>query len=232
MAGNGPPRSDDPRERELAERGRVLVAAAVAETSAPLGLRERIERERERARPVARRRRFGLAASLAAVAAVAVTAIVISLGSRQTPGVLATVQLAGKGPVLPAPKHDPTNAALLQTKIEGLPFPDWYDKFEWRAVGARRDGIESRKATTVYYENDAGARIAYTIIGGDAVPAPDGARPVTMRSTRLHVLSRDDQRIVVWDRAGHTCVMTAPAHVPEQRLLELAAWDAGGDVPF
>lgn len=232
MAGNGPPTSEDPRERQLAERGRVLIAAAVAETSAPLALRERIERDRERARPVARRRRLGLAASFAAVAAVAATAIVISLGSTEAPGVLATVQLAGKGPVLPAPKHDPSNPALLQTKIEGLPFPDWDSKFQWRAVGARRDEIEGREAATVYYDSVMGARIAYTILGGDAVPAPDGAREATLRGTRLYVLNRGDQQIVVWYRAGHTCVMSAPPGVPEQRLLDLAAWDAGGDVPF
>jgi hypothetical protein len=37
---------------------------------------------------------------------------------------------------------------------------------------------------------------------------------------------------VVWDRAGHTCVMSAPMSVTEERLLDLAAWDAGGGVPF
>ena len=49
------------------------------------------------------------------------------------------------------------NDALLQTKIEGLPFPDW-DQFEWRAVGARNDEIEGRRATTVFYDNPKGAR--------------------------------------------------------------------------
>src|SRR3954467_763014 len=115
MSGIGPAPSDDPQvERELAERGRALIVAAVAETSAPLALRERIERDRERARPVARRRRLGLAGSFAARAAAAAAAIVISLGGTPAPGVLATVQLASKGPVLPAPMHDATNAALLQ----------------------------------------------------------------------------------------------------------------------
>src|SRR4051794_34468184 len=117
MAGTGPPPSDDPQvERELSERGRALVAAAVADTSAPLGLRERIESDRERARPLTRRRRLGLAGSFAAVAAAAAAAIVISLGGTSAPGVLATVQLAGKGPALPAPKHDAAHPALLRTQ--------------------------------------------------------------------------------------------------------------------
>jgi hypothetical protein len=44
MAGTGPPQSDDPRvERELAERGHALIAAAVRDTAAPLPRRARIE---------------------------------------------------------------------------------------------------------------------------------------------------------------------------------------------
>jgi hypothetical protein len=233
MAGHGPPASDDPQvERELAERGRALIAAAVAETSAPLALRERIERDRARARPVARRRWLGLAGGLAAVAAAAVAALVISVGGTPSPSVLATVELAGTGPALPAPKHDAANPALLQTKIEGLPFPNWYSRFQWNASGVRWDKIEGRDAATVYYDNPKGARLAYTILGGEAITPPDGARTVRVRGTDFHVMNRGDRRIVVWNRNGHTCVMSAPAAVPRERLLALAAWNAGGSVPF
>jgi hypothetical protein len=230
-----PPSPEDPRrERELAERGRELVAMAVAETSAPLGLREHIERERERARPVARRRWLGLGASFVAVLAAATAALVISIGGTTAPSVLATVQLAGGGPTLPAPKHDARNPALLQTRIEGLPFPDWNAEFAWRAVGARRDEVGGRRATTVYYDGPAGpqTRTAYTILGGPAIEPPDGARTLRLRGSTFHLLARGGKRIVVWDRGGHTCVMSAPAVVPEERLLDLAAWDAGGRVPF
>src|SRR4051794_15015347 len=233
MAGTGPPASGDPRvERDPPDRGRALVAAAVAETSAPLALRERIERDRERARPAGRRRFLGVAGSLAAVAAAAAAALVISLGGSADPSVLATVRLAGSGPVLPAPAHDTANPSLLRAKIEGLPFPDWNAKFQWRASGARTDQIEGRKATTVYYDNPVGARAAYTILGGQAIAPPDGAHKVRLRGKDFYVLTRDGRRIVVWDRAGHTCVMAAPASVPETRLLDLAAWDNGGKVPF
>jgi hypothetical protein len=233
MAGTGPPPSDDPRvERELAERGHALVAAAVAETAAPLALRERIERDRARARPVARRRWLGIAGSLAAVAAAVLAAVVIEVGGTPSPGVLATVQLAGKGPALPAPKHDPSNPALLKAKIDGLPFPDWYDKFQWRASGVRTDEIADRDAKTVYYDNPGGARLAYTVLAGAAIEPPDSARTMRIRGTDFHVMKRGSQRIVVWERNGHTCVMSAPAAVPQARLLDLAAWDAGGSVPF
>jgi hypothetical protein len=231
MAG-GDPDISDPRERELAERGRELVAAAVAETSAPLALRERLERQRERTHTPARRRWLGLAASLGAVAAAAIVALVISIGGETGPSVLATVQLAGGGPVLPAPKHDAANPALLQTRIEGLPFPDWNDQFQWRAVGARRDEIEGRAATTVYYQNPLGAQAAYTILGGGSIGTPKDARTVNVRGRDYHVLNSGSKRIVVWDRNGHTCVMSLPKTVPEERALDLAAWDDGGKVPF
>jgi len=233
MAGTDHPfPENDPRERALAERGRELVATAVAETSAPLALRERLERQREGARPPARRRWLGLAGAFAAVAAAAVTALVINLGGASSPSVLATVQLAAPGPTLPAPNHDTMNKALLDTSIEGLPFPDWNPKFQWRAVGARRDEIEGRHATTVYYDSPIGNRAAYTILGGSKIAAPKGARVVKRNGDPFYVLYRGGQRIVVWDRDGHTCVMSAPARVPEQRLLDMAAWDAGGNVPF
>jgi hypothetical protein len=228
-----PAPGSDPHEDELAQRGRELVAAAVAETQAPLGLRERLEDQRQRARPARRRRLIGVAGSLAAVGAAVLAVLVISLnGAGAAPSVLATVQIAGGGPTLPAPRVAADNPSLLDEQLDGIPFPEWNERFRWRATGARRDEIEGRDAMTVYYDNPRGARAAYTILGGDAIATPKGARTVRANDKELHVLRRGDQRIVVWDRDGHTCVMSAPVAVPEQRLLELAAWDSGGDVPF
>jgi len=228
-----PPPGADPDEDELAERGRELVAAAVAETHAPLALRERVETQRERARPARRRRRLGVAGSLAAVGAAVLAALVISLnGAGGAPSVLATVALAGGGPTLPAPPVDARNRNLLDAELDGVPFPEWNAKFRWQATGARRDDIEGRPATTVYYDNPRGARAAYTIVGGAAIDPPEGARTVRKNGVELHLLRRGGQRIVVWDRAGHTCVMSAPVSVPEDRLIGLAAWDGGGGVPF
>jgi hypothetical protein len=232
MAGKDHARTDDPREAELAERGRALVHAAVTDTVAPLALRERIESDRARDRPLARRRFIGLAGSFAAVAAAAAAVLVISIGGSSNPSVLATVQIAGAGPVLPAPAHDTSNPSLLRTRIEGLPFPDWTQRFQWRPSGARKDQISGRDATTVYYDNPAGARAAYTILGGEAIPAPAGARTLHKRGKTFYLLERNGRRVIVWDRAGHTCVMSAPTSVPQSRLVDLAAWDNGGTVPF
>jgi len=218
---------------ELAERGRHLVAAAVADTYAPLALRERIEAERERARRPARRRSFAFAGSIAAAAAAAIVAIVIALnGGAASPSVLATVQLAGGGPTLPAPHRDARNPKILTARLQGVPFPEWGPQFKWRAAGERRDEIAGRPTTTVYYDNPAGARAAYTILGGKAIAPPEGARSVRFGGTELYVMRRGRSRIVTWNRAGHTCVMIAPAAVPENKLIRLAAWDGGGSVPF
>jgi hypothetical protein len=116
--------------------------------------------------------------------------------------------------------------------MEGVPFPYWGDSFQWKAVGARDDKIEDRSAKTVYYENPKGVRAAYTILGGDTIDAPSGSREQTHNGIELWITQDKGRRIVTWTRAGHTCVLSAPIAVPEQKLLELAAWKGKGNVPF
>jgi len=53
-----------------------------------------------------------------------------------------------------------------------------------------------------------------------------------VRGQTYYVTNLDGNRVVVWYRDGHTCVMSAPAKVSEEKLLDLAAWDDGGNVPF
>jgi hypothetical protein len=227
------PTPADPRDDELAERGRALVGEAILATRAPAALRAQIAADRQRARPVQRRRRrrAALGGSVAALAAAA-AALVISLGEEPAPSVTAASQLADRGPALAAPPADARNRALLRTSIDGTPFPDWSEAFRWRASGTRRDDIEGRAATTVFYDSPTGHRAAYTIVAGDPLDRPEGARRLTVRGTTFDLLRRGTENVVVWERNGHTCVMSAPARVSEERLLDLAAWDAGGDVPF
>jgi hypothetical protein len=227
----------DPLDEELAERGRLLIAAAVTETMAPLGLRERIEADtRSAGRSGARSRLRGVkgwllpAGGLVAAAAV-VLALVVGNGAN-APSVLATASLATGGPVLPAPAEDGANGAVLKTSMGGVPFPYWGDSFQWEAVGSRDDKIEDRSARTVFYDNPKGARAAYTILGGDKVAAPSGARKETRNGTTLWITQHNGRRIVSWTRGGHTCVLSAPLAVPEQKLVELASWTGKGNVPF
>jgi hypothetical protein len=226
----------DPLDEQLAERGRALIAAAVAETHAPLALRERIEADRSRAvsRGVrGRRRRLrGLLLPAGGLAAALVVAVIVVAGGGGAPSVVATASLATRGPVLPAPDEDKANGAVLKASVEGVPFPYWDDSFQWKAVGARDDKIEDRQARTVYYKNAKGAQAAYTILGGDAVDPPSNARKQTENGIVLWVTQDSGRRIVTWRRGGHTCVLSAPIAVPEQKLLELASWKGKGRVPF
>ena len=228
----------DPLDDELAERGRTLIAAAVAETMAPLALRERIEADRARAaQQGSARRSRGLLGKLvpaAGLVAAVVVALVLVLGGSNAPSVLATASLAARGPVLPAPAEDGSNDTVLKASIEGTPFPYWGDSFQWEAVGARDDTIKDRAAKTVYYENPKGVRAAYTILGGGTIDAPSGAREKTQNGVKLSITQHEGRRIVTWTRDGHTCVLSAPVAVPQDKLLQLAAWKGQGNVhvPF
>ena len=229
-----PPDQDipvDPLDDELAERGRALIAAAVAETMAPLALRERIEADRQRA-PKRSRGRLGLLLPAGGLVAAAAVALVLVLGGPNAPTVLATASLATGGPVLPAPAEDESNMTVLKASMQGVPFPYWGGSFQWEAVGARDDKIEDRSAKTVFYDNPKGVRAAYTILGGDTIDAPSGSYKKTRSGIELSITQDKGRRIVTWTRAGHTCVLSAPIAVPEEKLLELASWKGKGNVPF
>jgi hypothetical protein len=222
-------------DEQLAERGRALIAAAVAETQAPLALRERIEADRERAvarGAGARRRRLrGLLLPAGGLVAALVVAVVLVAGGGGAPSVLATASLAARGPVLPPPAEDTANKALLKSSIEGVPFPYW-GELKWESSGARDDKIEGRDARTVYYDNAKGVRAAYTILGGDAIDPPSDAAKRTDKGVQLYVVEDKGRRVVTWERNGHTCVLSAPLAISEQKLLDLAAWKGKGRVPF
>jgi hypothetical protein len=113
-----------------------------------------------------------------------------------------------------------------------VPFPYWNDSFQWKAVGARDDTIEDRAARTVYYANAKGAQAAYTILGGDPIKPPSAARKQTQNGITLWVTQDAGRWIVTWQRDHHTCVLSAAAAVPEQKLLELASWKGNGRVSF
>jgi len=153
-------------------------------------------------------------------------------GGSGAPSVLATAALATGGPVLPAPAEDTSNGAVLKTSMEGVPFPYWGDSFQWEAVGARDDTIKDRKAKTVFYANPKGARAAYTILGGDTIDAPSGAQVTTKNGVKLFITKNEGRRIVTWTRNGHTCVLSAPLAVPQDKLVQLAAWKGQGNVSF
>lgn len=226
-----PPTDDG--DVDLAARGEMLVAVAVADTRAPLALRERIEADRARLAPAARRRRasFGLSFAAAAAAVLLAVTLVVPSGTPGGPTVVEAASLGLNAPEEGAPAPDPATPALLQAAQDGVAFPAWVEKFGWQTKGLRTDEVDGRDATTVYYETPKGVLVTYTIVGGDALDVPSG-RMSTVAGTRLTVVRDGDRQVVTWEREGHTCVMSAPASFDTAKLLELAAWKGKGSVPF
>ena len=105
-----------------------------------------------------------------------------------------------------------------------------------RSSGRRSAPATTRSRTarrkTVFYDNPKGARAAYTILGGDTIDAPSGAQETTKNGVKLFITKDNGRRIVTWTRNGHTCVLSAPLAVPEDKLLQLAAWKGKGNVSF
>jgi hypothetical protein len=161
---------------------------------------------------------------------VAIAVVLASGGGGPT--AVAVARAAQAGPTHGAPPVDPSHQDLLARAVDGVAFPDWSGAFSWRASGERSDTIDGRATRTVFYSGPSGARAAYTIVSGDALDVPAGARARTVHGVELRVARGGAGQVVTWERNGHTCVMTAPASVPTSRLLELAAWDGGGTVPY
>jgi hypothetical protein len=214
-------------ELALAREGEELIAAAAADVRAPQSLREAIERERERARaraPFWRRRRLSLAGAGAAAAALAAVAIALQTGSETTEPPLNGVHTAAR--------LDPTKAApatlggappVLDAKVGSLVFPDWEQRFGWKAVGRRDDTLSGRRVTTVFYRNPEGARLGYAVVSGDTLDADPPGRRVTRSGNTYYVAGVGEDTIVTWNQQGHTCAIVAPSVVPRERLVDLAA---------
>jgi hypothetical protein len=223
-----------PELASLLDEQRSAVSAirgAAAEVEAPAALRRRIEAERARRRAPRSRRPLGIALGFAAATAALVALVLVALPeSAGGPSVAEAATLA----VLPASEPAPSPLAdepkLLDADVEGVVFPSWDSKFGWQTTGAREDEIAGRETKTVFYEKD-GKRIAYTIVGGNALDVPDGARPTRREGTELHVFESGDRTVVTWERDGNTCVLSGVG-VPTETLVKLAAWKGMGAVPF
>lgn len=223
-----------PEEQRLAELGRQAVARAVADTRAPLSLRERLEADRARLKGARRRR--GL---LAPAGAIALLVVVVALGlvvgggrngtTGGGPTVLALVQAGLRPPAAPAPREDPSRPGFLRAAVDDVAFPYYASRLKWRATGTRTDRVSGAAARTVYYERVGGpmnSRVAYTIVPGTHLPGLDGARVVRDRGVDYRVARTGGRVVVAWEVKGHTCVLSAPASVGADALLPLAWWEA------
>ena len=190
-----------------------------ASVEPPLELRERIEAERVRAG--ARQRRFALRLGVVTGVAAVLVGVVLVVGGGADPSLDEAAALSLRAPTDPAPSVDARTPQLLSVSHAGLAYPNWEPKFGWRAVGVRRDSLDGRDAATVYYRNEAGRQVGYTIVAGEPLDGTGGADYVS-----------GGRRVVTFERGGHTCVLTAPLAVRREVLLDLAGWRGKGAVRF
>lgn len=156
-----------------------------------------------------------------AVAALIVVLLVTSSGGGGPSSTLrAASALATAAATAPAPAQDSAHPERLLAREESIAFPYWGDSLGWRASGARRDRLQGRSATTVFYVNAAGERVGYTILGGRAPGVGGEVRWV--RGVAFHELTLGGHPEVVWDRRGRLCIV-ASTDVPRATLLMLAS---------
>jgi hypothetical protein len=227
-----PGENDTPLTEEelaLAREGKALISAAAADVHAPHSLREAIERDRKRATararaPFWRRHRWGLAAAGTAAAALVAVAIALDTGSDNADPSLNKVYAAAQlNPTSAAPAAVGGDPPVLDAKVGTLEFPDWQEKFGWKAVGRRDNDLSGRRVTTVFYRNPEGARLGYAVVAGDSLGGNPAGRPVEHKGKTYDVARGDERTIVTWTQQGHTCAIVAPSAVPQSTLVGLAA---------
>jgi anti-sigma factor RsiW len=204
----------------LVRAGRDQLRAAAASVEAPFDLRRRLDALPTRVR----RRRWRPLAALAGVGAAAAVALVL-LTAGGAPTVRDVLDSAGASP---AAAIASSGGPLLPVAVDDVRFPDYREKFGWRALGVRVREIDGRDVTTVFYERG-GERVRYSIVAGDALAEPDG-EDVEAEGTRLRRVGAGNA--VTWQRLGHTCVMEGTPGVSLASVAELAGWKAKGEVAF
>jgi hypothetical protein len=208
-------------QASIASQRRALAALRGADDAVPHSLRARLAL----ARDPRRRRRIPerLAGMLAAAALTAIiAALTIGGGGAAAPTVADAATLATRPAVAPALEPRKGSVTLPRLRGAGLSYPYWEDSFGFKALGARRDRLGARLATTVFYAR-AGKRIAYTIVSGPPLAAGSAMRSIVNAGTHFRSFSAGGRRIVTWLRRGHTCTLSAIS-APYLTLLRLAAW--------
>ena len=132
-----------------------------------------------------------------------VVAAAFGLSRADDPGevVLEVVALHDRGSDRPPPSPIPDPGPR-----DG--FPDFAARAGWVPSGAREDSREGRAISTVFWDR-AGRRVAYSVVSGDPVDAPDDARRTGRRGVLLRSFDVAGRRAVTWNENGHTAVISA-----------------------
>jgi hypothetical protein len=212
----------DPGESEVVELIRAI------DVSAPADLHERVARMLDEPgfqRPTSNGRpllRVGLAVSALAAALIVIAVSLATSGGSARLTLAEASAVALRPATMAAPGVSPGDRLQLTIAVEGIAFPNWGERFGWRAEGSREDRLDGRAIKTVSYEDGQGHRLGYAIVAGKPAPAVSGGS-IDWRGGEAYRLSRVGGEVVVtWERDGRLCVMTGRG-VDSATLLKLAS---------
>jgi hypothetical protein len=216
----------DVRDPWLEQQRGVVSALRSGGPAPPPGLAARVGAARRRSSHAWTTRR-ALAPTAALAACAAAVAIVIALTSQGGGnGRLLAARVADvwqRPQVHARPPVDASDHSVLHYRFAGVAFPNYHDSEGWHPGGTRTDTIDGRATATVFYVIGR-RRAAYTVVRGTGLTLPANAERV--RAGRMHVarFREGDRWVVVFERDGSTCVLTAAAPRERHWLLQLADW--------
>lgn len=170
------------------------------------------------------------------VAAATTAALIWTLsvvgGGRTGPTVADAATFALRPPTANvASPHDDGHPALPGISSGGLAFPYWEDQFGWHATGIRRDRLDGRLLTTVFYRR-AHQVVAYTIVPGSSLRVAGSTPTLHRDGVDVRSFWMGDRLVVTWLRDGHTCVLSGSSGVRLDALTKLADWRDGGELRY
>jgi hypothetical protein len=151
-------------------------------------------------------------------------AVALSVQGGSALSVTRFADLGSRPPSATAPPPDQANPGLLGVNVEGVVYPNWSQQFGFKPIGVRNDNLQGRNATTVFYTNSA-QTIAYTIVSGPPIPAPQNANAAFAGGIVFRGFRLANGVAVTWQRQGHTCLLTSP-NTDQPTLVKLGAWNA------
>jgi anti-sigma factor RsiW len=208
-----------PELAELFERQRQAVRAvrSLTDDAVPASLNIPVGRPRRSGRRLVPR----LALVGVTVVVAAVVATIVLSGGPGAPTVADAARLGTQARTGPAPAPAGHAGTKLEIREGGVVFPDFASTYGWHALGVRRDRVDGRDATVVFYGR-AGKRLAYVIVDGAGLTRPSGAEQTVIRGVEYQTLRAHGLPAVTWRRGGHTCVLIGNASRAE--LVKLASW--------
>ena len=226
--------SESPRLRAAvaAQRDALRAIDAAARERAPAALRARVALAHSPARRVGPSRLMAaLGTAVVGAGAAAVTAVVVVLGGGTgAPTVAQAAVLTSRMPQVGVAEPVSDRGTLPGVSAVGLTYPYWEDHFGYKARGVRRDRLNGRLVTTVFYGRGA-SQVAYEIVSGAPLRQGGPVSSTSLEGVRLWSMATPAGQAVSWLRDGHTCILIG-SHTNLSALLNLAAWHEGGRIPY